>query len=67
MQPNLQVSYGKAGKDYIFITVENVNDGKSVPSIFTSLTLDKERSSADQQLLGFFTENGFVLLPGESK
>jgi len=48
MQPNLQVSYGKAGKDYIFITVENVNDGKSVPSIFTSLTLDKERSSADQ-------------------
>jgi len=54
------------------VKITNVKDGKSVPSIFTSFTLDKNlvvhgKSVQSPQILGYFSENVFTLLPGESR
>lgn len=65
-------------RDTVEITVTNGQDGASYPSIFTSLTLDRDVDSFNyrvehlkqpetSQLRGYFTENVFTLLPGESK
>lgn len=51
------------------VWVENTKNGKSVASIHTTLTLEAAvvKGHKVQQLHGFFSENVFVLLPGESK
>ena len=76
-QPALKLSLEPAddttfqGESYprVKVTVENVRDGASTPAIFTSLTLDNDITShtAKEQLRGFFSENVFNLLPGESR
>ena len=66
------------GRDSVEVVVTNGKDGEAYPSIFTSLTLDgditsstvgveKDRFDEISQTRGFFSENVFVLLPGESK
>jgi len=65
MQPNLiwEVSDANYSGDAIFasvkVNVTNQATGSSVPAIFASLQ--------SGNIFGFFSENVFFLLPGESK
>ena len=75
---NKRVQFLELGRDSVEVVVTNGEDGEAYPSIFTSLTLDGDittktvgvkRALLDDisQIHGFFSENVYVLLPGESK